>query len=168
MIAYNHQITNNLIEEHKNDWEKISIEYAKLTGLSVEPKLIANSYCKWRKKNGLTAKYNKYDHDVIAELITKYGNDWTLIHKNYCSITKTNVKLNNLQKNHYQRVYYYDKRKHPEVINKPNKKVKLDNLIVNFDKTDKIWSREDFDKLQLRVVTLNDICEEIKEINKFY
>lgn len=151
-MSYDHELISKLRTDHKNNWTKVIDEYSKITGKTVNDKGLISSHHKWRKQNKLIIIKNIYDHNLISKLVDAHGNNWKLIHSEYCEMTKVNVNLINLRTSYYRTDYY--------LIGKRNNDFtqEINTFVTNFDETDKICSEEVYKILTTTVLKLNDIC----------
>ena len=176
--SYKHEIINELANKHNNNWKKIAKEYNEVTERNVTCKNIRDAHHLWRKKMKFPPRINqKYDLKIINNLVSYYGDNWDLTHKNYCKITKTEASAK-----HLKQAYNRNKRKLEENNDQSNKKVKIDqqfeiisseeleesdnnikdlaqnidNFIESFNKKDKVYSNQSYELLMSKIVDLNE------------
>ena len=78
--------------------KSIHYHYVTITNHNVTLLHLRDAHHYWRVRNRVSnpkVRTNRYNHILIKRLVESHGLNWTLIHKDYCSITNVVIDKNN-------------------------------------------------------------------------
>lgn len=86
---YKHQIIAQLHQNYNGCWKSIHYHYKIITNHNVELRHLRDAHHYWRSRNRIIRPKtrDRYNQSLIMRLVESHGLNWTLIHKDYCSIT---------------------------------------------------------------------------------
>ena len=95
---YNHKLIAHLHYTHGGKWKRIHRDYLIMTNCNTELRQLRDAHHYWRGSNRVIKPKNrtiKYDQQLIKRLIEFYKLNWTVIYREYCLMTNTNVNKDN-------------------------------------------------------------------------